>query len=260
MALSLSLAGEPLSELPGKPVGDGMFGVLVKVVDVVPQVLIAGTEVPLSDDGAGADLVAGDGVWSGEVPAPGAGEVLVLVGEEEGFRDEVPLNAGERVRILMTERGPNLTFEPADFEEHEPPEAPSETVQPPDYPGPPQPPELVLLVVAVAMILGLAVGVWLGRTFLGARRGAPVQATRRGKPVVGGLYTSADLEALTAEGRTLLLREKTDIDSLLSVAESNPTALIVAFAEHVDGDLAELEREGLPNLVVIGAGDSPLEL
>lgn len=257
--LTLALAQEPLSDLPKKPVGDGMFGVVVQVHDVLPKVYVADVEVPLVDDGTGPDAVADDEVYSGEVPAPGLGSVVVMVGEEEAFRDQVPLNAGERVRVLMSERGASLAFEPAEFDEPEPPALPPDAITKPEETAP-QPPEVILLVVGCALLLGLAAGVWLGRSFLGARRGRPVQATRGGKPVAAGLYTDADLLALTAEGRTVVLREKLDIDGVLTVADDNPSAMVVAFAEHIEGDLAEIEREGLPNLIVLGAGDAPLVL
>ena len=251
LLLSLALAQEPLSDLPKKPVGEGMFGVVVQVIDAVPTVLVADVEVPLVDDGTGADAVAGDGVWSGEVPAPGSGTVVVLVGDEEGFRDHVPLNAGERVRVLMTERGPNLTFEPAEFEEPTPPEQP-----PPPEVGPPEgaaAPEVVLPVVGLAVLLGLVLGVVLGRTVLAGRGGRPVVQLRGGEPVSGGVYGAGelDLDRLLAEGRTLVLRERLDLDGVLRAADDNPGALVVAFAEQIDGDLDELVREGLPNLVIL---------
>ncbi len=255
---------EDLAEaLPVLPVSEGMFAVVVRVQQVVPVVVVAGLEVPLADEGEGADARAGDGVFSGEVPAPGSGTIAVFVGGVEAFSDQVPLNAGERVRVVMSERGPTLSFEPA---EHKAPVPEEHHVQE----GSPGPPEgqaagglgQVALAAGAALAFGVLLGGWLGPNILG-RRGKRSATERCGLALDGRTLwacedRAAALELLGGAGQTLLLRGQLDADAVLDAAEDVPGALVLVRLEELDpASVAEVLKDAPRNLLLLADGEHP---
>jgi hypothetical protein len=257
---------EDLAEgLPVVPVSEGMFAVVVRVQDVLPVVVVGGLEVPLADGGEGADAVAGDGVFSGEVPAPGSGTITVLVEGEEAFSDQVPLNAGERVRVVMSERGPTLSFEPA---EHTAPVPDEHHIQSGElHPPPPEGQSSgslgqVALAAGAALAFGVLLGGWLGPNILG-RRSRPGDASRAGLELDGRtLWTCEDRPAvealLCASGQTLLVRGELGADEVLDAAEDASGALVlVRLEELADGGLAEVLKDAPSNLVLLAEGEHP---
>ena len=258
---------EELAEtMPVQPVSAGAYQVVLQTSEAPPEVRVAGTAVPLADDGQGADAVAGDGIYSGEVQAPDeTGTIAVFVEGEEAFADQVPLNSGERVRVVMTARGPMLSFEPAEAGESEPGQGGSQGSPPPKW----TPPEgagqgslgQIALAAGAALVFGLLLGGWLGPAILG-RRGSKLPRERAGLTLDGRtLWVCEDRQALealiSASGQTLLVRGPIDADGLLDAAEDCPGAVVLARFEELEGDLPEVLKEAPANLLLLAESEHP---